>query len=336
MKSGPFGVALLALLFLSLPAARAEARGLTYSAPAECPSEEAVVARLRERTGRESSARVLIRESGGRYAAIVSFAGEPDASRTMVGDTCEGVLEAALLVVAMNAPVEAADAPAPDPPAPAPTAPQAAPPPDHVVEARPEKTRAARFGVAIASTFAADALSEGRFTGSIGVSVALEWRRGVGDVSWLRPRLALGAGFPLGHTNITSPFAKSEYSRLMGFVEACPTSHEIGASIRLSFRPCGRVTGSLISLSTTSRVDPNTFGGGSFKSGTWSSAGALGRLRVAFDARGKPNEGVVGFVEIYGGVDVTLTADRFRMLGRSSIGPDATVASFGLAFGTVW
>ena len=321
--------------FLLLPATRAEAQGLTYSAPAECPSEESVVARLRERTGRDSSARLHIKESGGRYAALVSFENDPDASRTMMGDTCEGVVEAALLVLAMTSSGDEAEASKSMPPEPPLVQPAATPPRDRGVESRPETKHSLPFAVATGLTLAADAFSEGRWTFDVGASVALEWRRGALDVPWLKPRLALGASATPIDMTITSPFATSDYSRLLGFVEACPTSHEIGHSVRVSFRPCGRVTGSWVSLETTSLIDPDTIGGGSFKTGTWSTAGALGRLRFSFDASQKSG-GRGFFVEISGGVDFTLTADRFRMRGRSPIGPDAAVASFGLVTGTSW
>lgn len=323
-----FGVVLL------LPATRAAAQGLVYTAPSECPSEEAVVGRLRERTGRGSSARVRIRKSGGRYAALVSFGNDPDASRTMIGDTCEGVVEAALLVVAMAPSDDQPEPPAAAPPDPLPVAPSAAPPPDRGAESRHAARPSLPFGVATGMILGADAFTEGRWAFAFGSSVAFEWRRGVLDVAWLKPRLALGASATRDMT-MRSPFATSDYSRAMGFVEACPTSHEIGRFVRLSLRPCARLTGSLVSLETTSLIDPNTFGGGSSKTGTWSTAGVLGRLRFSFDAPPWASEGAV-FLEVFGGGDFTLTADRFRMLGRSPIGPDAAVASFGLVSGTSW
>ena len=323
--------------FLVFPATRADAHDLTYVAPAECPSEASVVGRLRERSERDGSARLHIERSGSGYSALVSSGDDPEFSRTMTGDTCEGVVEAALLVLAMTSSADEIEAPKGVPPEP-PVAPAVAPAPDRADQSRRETEHALPFAVATGLTFAADAFSEGRWSFDLGLSVAFEWRRGALDVSWLKPRLAVGASSTPLDLTIRSPLATSEYSRLMGFVEACPTSHEIGQSVRLAFRPCGRVTGSLVSLETTSLIDPDTIGGGSFKTGTLSTAGALGRLRLSFagpNNRGKASARIP-FVEIFGGVDFTLTADRFRMLGRSPIGPDDVVASVGLVTGTSW
>jgi len=322
-------------VFFLVPATRAAAQGLAYSAPSECPPGEEVVARLRERTGREPAARVHIRKFGGRYAALVSLGNDPDASRTMIGDTCDGVVEAALLVLAMAPSGDEPEPPKDAPPEPPPVVPPAtAPPPDRSAESHHQARHSLPFGVATGLMLGADAFSEGRWAFAFGSSIAFEWRRGALDVAWLKPRLALGTSTTLDMT-MRSPFATSDYSRVMGFVEACPTSHEIGQVVRVALRPCARLTGSLVSLETTSLIDPNTFGGGSFKTGTWSTAGVLGRLRFSFDAPPWASDGAV-FLEVFGGGDLTLTADRFRMLGRPPIGPDAAVASFGLVTGTSW
>ncbi|MBS2017444.1 MAG: hypothetical protein JST00_31465 [Deltaproteobacteria bacterium] len=259
----------------------------------------------------------------------MDFEKDPEASRTMSGETCEGVVEAALLVLAMSASGDDAEPPKVEPPEPPPIQPAAPAQPDRDLEPRPEAKPPRPFEVATGMTFAADAFSEGRWSFDVGASIALEWRRGALNVAWLKPRVALGASATPFDVTIPSPFATSDYARLMGFIEGCPTSHEIGQSVHVSFRPCGRITGSLISLETTSLIDPNTIGGGSFKTGTWSTAGALGRLRFNYGSHAP-------FLELFGGVDFTLTADRFRVLGSEPIGPDAAVAFFGLVAGTSW
>jgi hypothetical protein len=147
MRSSAWGI----LLALAPMAAFADERpirvGIDYVAPAECPARDAFVARVRQTNGRveavSDSAPLVVKvrvmkTTEQRYAAeLLIDSGGEDTTRRLAADSCEEVMVAAALVVAVLADTSDAarsDA-APSSPAPAtrapvePRAPTPAPPP---------------------------------------------------------------------------------------------------------------------------------------------------------------------------------------------------------------
>jgi hypothetical protein len=129
----------------------------------------------------------------------------------MTGDTCEGVVEATLLVLAMSSTDNESVAPKTVLSAPPPVTPLAAPSPSRAIESPSGAKHSLPFAVASGLTLAAHAFSEGRWAFDVGMSVAFEWRRGAFGSPWLKPRVALGASGTPFHLTIRSPFATCDY-----------------------------------------------------------------------------------------------------------------------------
>lgn len=121
MRFGVFGTVLFALLAAG---SVAEARELTYAAPAGCPTRETVAARL-DPTGRPAV--MTIDRIGDAYAGVVTLGdGATATSRSVRAQSCKAVVDALALVVALDAEPPAAATmdgapPATVAPAPAPT-----------------------------------------------------------------------------------------------------------------------------------------------------------------------------------------------------------------------
>jgi hypothetical protein len=170
-----------------------EAVRFQYEAPAECPSAEGFVARVRERTARGRLAepgelartfRVEVRSRAGGYAGEIEFLDDAGAnvSRRLQGEQCEAVVSSLALITALALDAtlreqehepEAESEPAPPSrPAPAPAtaaASTAPPPPPRRME--PSLT-GARIGLRGGYGSAIDAPD-------VGILGELTWRRGL-------------------------------------------------------------------------------------------------------------------------------------------------------------
>ncbi len=104
-------VGLVSALFCVAPRARADAAlTLTWSAPAECPQEPAVRAELRRLLGDDARAGAgvqvdarLVPRAGGRFGLTLLVRSEGGvASRTLEGVSCDALMQATALIVALG------------------------------------------------------------------------------------------------------------------------------------------------------------------------------------------------------------------------------------------
>src|SRR6476661_8860918 len=94
---------LSALLFFWVSPRRVLAGELGYEAPADCPRQDAVAARVARRVAKSRDATLTIRKVGGRFAAHVSIgAGNDTVERDVEGRTCDAVIDAFVLLMSLD------------------------------------------------------------------------------------------------------------------------------------------------------------------------------------------------------------------------------------------
>lgn len=135
-----FGAAGGVAVALVCPAALAEPLALTWNAPAECPQVAAAEARVRRLAGAAPTAEAaelvasvtIAKTAENRWSATLTLGAS---TRVLDGESCEGVAEAAIVILAMAMEPQSARQPQPEPanvaepePEPAATAPVAAAP----------------------------------------------------------------------------------------------------------------------------------------------------------------------------------------------------------------
>src|SRR4051812_12285031 len=96
---------------------------LHWSAPAECPDRERVVARVEELVGRMPEGKHTLVATGAvtkapRYTLSLTIGDAP--ARVMSGDDCDKLADAAALVIALDIDPDALSRPPPEPPPPPP------------------------------------------------------------------------------------------------------------------------------------------------------------------------------------------------------------------------
>jgi hypothetical protein len=212
---------------------------LAYSAPLECPQEEAFRAAVRERASGDWEAApgelarridVSVSRSGERFVAAIVFLNPQGEriTRSFSGKACSDVVDGSALVTALAIQARVGDALAqsepdpalPKPPSAAPSPEPAALPPAPRVTA-PARELRVRFGVAahVASGVGPEP--------SFGPAA---W----GVLEWRRSRVGLGVS-ALFSGEVTANGVPAHYRRVSGRLDACP--YVVG-STTFAFEPC--------------------------------------------------------------------------------------------------
>ncbi|MBX3205967.1 MAG: hypothetical protein KF764_12925 [Labilithrix sp.] len=295
--------AFASLLGLSLVPRTAAAGELRYRAPAACPSREAVQQGIDARAPRARAVELTI-ETGAADKAFVGEAvvgtGDDTLRRRLEGQTCEAVVDAMLLVLALDRPTELADAPA-EAPSTTTTSADVTPPRSVVTEApggRDEVTSSeavdprSSIEIALGTSSIARRLDAKTVFGSelfveIGAPAAL--------APWYRPTARAGMQFLSEfHLGDDEP---DEARLLAAGVELCPLGVAAVSTRRidLTFSACGV---SNLGSATT------------YASRAWVDAGAIARANMQIGRKGHFR----GFVGVDGGI--------LQRLGDPLLDPD--------------
>jgi hypothetical protein len=252
---------------------------LAYSAPAECPNDDAFRAEVRERASGDWEAApgelarritVTVTKSGERYVAAIVFlnAEGERVTRSLGGQACADVVNGIALVTALAIQSRVEEALAQSEPEPPKAAPSAPAPKAATVAPRPAAKPKSplethvRFGAAVR---AASGVGPDASVGPMAFG-ALEWRR---------TRLGLGFG-ALWSGRVTANGLSASYRRLSGRIDGCPYAF---ASAVFSFEPCAFFeAGSLHGQGEPGAELSSANGGAS----PWLVPGALLRLVVGF------------------------------------------------------
>lgn len=309
-------LARIVALGLTCAASSAAARELDYRAPAGCPSRDAVLVRLTD-AGRPALIHVRGDDAGGFRGELVLGAGDTRVARVIEGRSCASVIQALVLVVALDA-VPAAETPdarplddprpgaAPDDP-PGTEAPNSPPrakgPDDSPPSADASVGTAPAASLAHLELAAGLALSGTSFAeGSVLPGGALFFGitsgPGLAETTWLRPSARLSVGATLA-TETGGGATIPRFDLKIVTLDACPLSMRVASELRVV--ACGRAEiGSLTAgvagdpLSQTSRL--------------WQDAGALVRAQWVL----RRGSGARPMLEISVGMQAPLQRDRFH------------------------
>jgi hypothetical protein len=290
--------------FVLVAPSAADAREVSYRAPAGCPTLKDVTSRLAPQ-GRAAKIEVT-REAHGFRGEVVLGEGDARVARSVEGKTCGAVVEALALVVALDrapddepvreeVPTAVAEAmpPPPDAPVPEPVAPDLPGPP------RPAEP--ARAQIATGLAWSATSFREGHVLQGPSLFGDLAGKHGVFGVSWLVPSARLSVGKTLtlrpGGEEI-----KPEFDFTWAAIDLCPVGTSRAEAFVLA--ACGRFEAG--ALDVGHQDDP-----GSTQTRFRGLGGAVVRARYAF---GKGS--VQPFVEITGGVLHEVTRENYHFLGR--------------------
>ncbi len=298
----------------------ASARELEYSAPASCPSRDAVKERLdRDPGGRDVS--ISVQQDGATYRGVVALGeGAERLSRTVEARSCAAVLDALLLVAAIDQP--------PPPPAPPPAAPAVeaspiapAPPPASTVVDRPSEPPTKEdpdarslvtFGGGVGS---ADFANRERFSSFFVMGEIMPDVRLFG-VSWMRPSFQLRLSRSLT-TEITNLPEKTSFTLTSASLDACPFSN-LKVTDWFSFNFCTRGEAGALGASSA---------GGSATRGWLMVAPVVVRAPIHFTKKSlRPHlmlDWSFGF---------PIVRERFRVIDET-VRANALVFSGSLAFG---
>jgi hypothetical protein len=230
----------------------ASAREIEYRAPAGCPSHEEVTRRLDASSPEGRPARIEVRRVGAGFAGeVVLGDGTTRVLRTVDARTCIAVVEALVLVIALDrdpAAPEPASSEAADPaearadlePAPA-AAPVAAPSVaqrDAPARATPSaEVASSSFVIAFGATFSGTSFAEGSVLPGGAVFFDVASGTGLGEIAWLKPsaRLSFGRSLP---TATSRTGVIPELTLTAASVDVCPLS--VGVTTQVGIVACGR------------------------------------------------------------------------------------------------
>lgn len=268
-----FSIGLLGLLAIESPAWADE---LVYRAPPQCPSREEAIARLGARAPAEVT--IARRQPTGFTADAVFSDGKANVARHLEGETCEGVLDALALVLALGAP---------DVPPPVPTEP---PTPNVTVSAsserrgateRPDERSAVELAIGLESGFRGLA-SELLLGGAIYAEIAAPM---LGNASWYRPSAQLAVGY-WGNGWYDTPRQSLDFNAEVVVLRSTSISLVGG---RLDLCPVGAAAVSKryfeLTLASCGRVDVGSAERTS--AGLWIDGGVLERVSMQFGRKGR-------------------------------------------------
>jgi hypothetical protein len=289
-------LAACASLAWAVPAAGASGRDLRYSAPEACPSRDEVARRVEAAQPEGRAARLDIRSAGhGFRGGLVLGEGEGRVERSVAAKTCGAVVDALVLVIALDRPAEAeapaeVEATSED----APTAPEdeaahpatAAPPP---AAERTAPSPAAAPRADLSAGLGASATTFAPWVTMKGVSAFVDVARARPALGPLRPsaRLTLARTLPLGKDQVRLELTTAT-------LDACPVGLDLW---RVTASACARGELGAITFSD----------GDASKTRPWTTLGLAVRARATLGAIG----GARPFVEIGGAAAVPTIRDTF-------------------------
>lgn len=310
-----FGL-LVAGAALAVPRA-ARARDLTYEAPEGCPTQEQVAARLDTQASEARPVSMAISlGTDGFHGELVVGDGPSRTTRSLDARTCSAVVEAFVLVVALDR-----EAPLPEPatsPAPEPSPAS----PDRVVRVDadrgaplPPPPRTTRWSVG--NTFTFRGIARGVTLNGLSFFLAAAAADPLLGAPFLEPsaRVALGFTFPTGPVEpppllrdvnaVYCPSCGPVMTLVAHDIDLCP----IGAGHHgsFSFSICQRTElGMLVADNAGSTADA--------RARFWASFGGIARARVLL------NRGVArAFFEMETGALGALRRDRFHFEGYDTV-----------------
>jgi hypothetical protein len=299
-------------------------RDVDYHAAEGCPTRAEVSAWIAEQPGepeRGRAARIEILPTGGSFrGSVVVGEGALQQSRSVEARTCSAVVEALLLVVALDREEEqetqASTGPAQDR-ASQPTAPQPAATPiadapasanrDAAIDVR-KSTHDERGDLAgvFGSTFAASAFARAELLFGTSLFAELDALNGVAGFSWLRPSVR-GAFVRRRSTPWTeSGGVEPDFIVTGGILDGCLAS------------PWRSTSFTLFACSTTEIASLSASAAGvdtSAQSRWWLATGAVGRARFVFPVHGS----VRPMIELSAGALAPLRRDRFHFEGHDAV-----------------
>lgn len=326
-------VALLATFAAVLVPAAASARAIEYRAPAGCPSHEEVTARLEAHTPARDAQIDVRQENGAFRGEVVLGRGEQRLVRAVEARTCAAVIEALVLIVALDREepeathpqTEAHDEPPAREPPPA-SDPLPAPQP----VARDRREASAPGGVrgvggpAMGIAFSGTSLGKGAIVPGFSLFVDVVWPRPL-RAAWLRPSTRLSFARSLPSTggsfertaDASGADVRPEFLLTTGALDLCPLW--LGGET-LSFVACARTE--VGQLRARAEGDES-----STESRLWWTAGGIGRARLVLSK----SSSVRPMIELSAALGAVLLRDRFHFPGHETI--LASPASGTLAFG---
>lgn len=298
------------------------AREVAYRAPAGCPGIDAVLPRLDEPDDDRPVKIVIEERPEGFHGEVLVGDGPRGVSRSVDGASCEGVLEALVLVAAIAPPAspEAAAPPAP-PPAPSEPPPAPAEPPEPLpAPATWEDGGAIRGSVA----FGVGAANYAAVVGTTQFSFGADVQRMFGSRIY-QPSLTANVLFNSGGS-----FGRSGFRSGYGVnVELCPAGFGLGKVVRLS--ACGSYTTATVGTQRWTLATAD---------GRWSAAGLM--IHGRFNMIRKTRYAV--FADVGAGMEWNLTKTKENPGWANSTSPSASLSltddkvaervsvSFGFAF----
>lgn len=304
--------AAFAVLFLGR---EAMAREVDYRAPESCPRVETVLSRLDDPDDDRPVRIVIDERPDGFHGDVLVGDGARGVHRSVDGSSCDGVLEALVLVAAI-APPTSPEVPAPSAPPPPPAAPSPAPSPTETWEDGPAVRGSVGFGVGAANYAAA--------VGTTQLSFGIEGQRVFGARIYqpsLTTSLVLASGGSFGRSGFRSGAGVN--------VELCPAGFGLGKVVRLS--ACGFYTFATVGAQggTLATAD-----------GSWNAAGFM--VHGRFNLLRARHYAV--FADVGAGVEWNWTKTEENPGWASSTSPSASLSltddkvaerisvSFGFAF----